>query len=264
MGGNKLISISEAGTLVPTGGFIGIGGIMLKSKPMALLRSVAAAGCRDLTVMPAAPSTIDVDYLIGQGCTSRVIIQAVSPGVAAAVGPNLRQAAANGTVEIVDLDQGMINAGLRAAAYGVPSLPTVVGIGSDHVACAPDWLKLAKDPFTGEVVIAVRALAPDIALVHAEASDPQGRAIFPAGRLNEPLLCAAARQIIVSAERIVDTEEIERRSARVFTWAHKVLAVVDAPRGCWPLAFDGHYTEDPDAIKRYIRDNVIAEEQEVS
>lgn len=261
MGENKLMSLTDAASLVSDGEFVAVGGIMLKSKPMALLRALAAAQRRNLTLLPAAPSTIDIDFLIGQGCASRVIVQAVSPGDVAAVGPNFRKVARDGSVEIVDLDQGMINAGFRAAATGVPSMPTTVGLGSDHASAAPDWLKHYQDPFTGEALIAVRALRPDVALVHAEAADRDGRAIFPIGALNEPLVCAAAKRIIVSAERIVETDEIQRNSLRTFTWAHKVVAVVDAPRGCWPLGLDGHYAEDPEGIARYIRDNVLEESQ---
>ncbi|WP_051793012.1 CoA transferase subunit A [Amycolatopsis jejuensis] len=253
-----LSSPADAVSAVQDGSVVGVGGLGLTNKPMALLRALAASRRAGLTVLAAAPTSIDVDFLIGQGCAATVLIQAVSAGAVAPVGPNLRKAAKDGSVRIVDLDQGMINAGLRAAAYGLPSLPTIVGIGSDHAAAAPDWLHPSTDPFTGEALVAVRAMRPDIALVHATAADRWGRAVFAYSAFNDDLLCAAAKAVIVSAERIVDTEQLAELGT-AFTWAHKTLAVVEAPGGCWPLASDGHYPEDPDGIRRYVEQNVLEE-----
>lgn len=247
-----LTEIDDAASLVEPGSFLGIGGIMMTNKPMALIHAILRRRPSELVVLPAAPSTIDVDLLIGSGCVRKVLVQAVAGGTFAAVGPRFRAASRSNSVEIVDLDQGMINTGLRAAQFGLPSLPTRSGLGSDHINAAPDWLRMTEDPFTRLPVLSVRALCPDIALVHASRADELGHAVQEGGTFNDALLCSAAKRVVVSAEEIVTSEEIKTVAARTLTWAHKVAAVVHVEHGAAPLACDGRYSEDTDMVRRYL------------
>jgi glutaconate CoA-transferase subunit A len=247
-----LTEIDEAASLIEPGSFIGIGGMMMANKPMALIHAILRRRPSELVVLPAAPSAIDIDLLVGSGCVRRVFVQAVAGGLFAAVGPRFRAASKSKSVEIVDLDQGMINTGLRAARFGLPSLPTRSGLGSDHINAAPDWLRMTEDPFTELPVLSVRALCPDIALVHASRADELGHAVQEGGTFNDELLCSAAKRVVVSVEEIVTPEEIKTVRARTFTWAHKVAAVVHAEHGAAPLASDGRYSEDTETVRRYL------------
>lgn len=252
MAASRITSLEHAAALIQDGSTVAIGGLMLYNKPMALVREIVRRGVKDLTVICGAPSTIDVDTLIGGGCVKTVIVQALTAERIGPVAPRFRDYAQRGELEIVDCDQGMINAGLRAAKFGVPSLPTVAGVGSDLARVAPNWLKEVKDPFTGQVLLQVRAMKPDFALVHAAISDEQGHAQQLGDQVNDDIVCAAADRIIVSAEQIVPSQIIQRAPSMTFSYSFKVAAVVEAPYGAHPCGTYGRYPWDGAHVKEYV------------
>ena len=76
------------------------------------------------------------------------------------------------------------------------------------VMAAAGLLRCVRDPWTGEELVAVRAIEPDYALIHVHVSDPYGNAVIEGPRFEDELKIRAARRVIISAERIVDTEEL--------------------------------------------------------
>ncbi|MQB01359.1 MAG: hypothetical protein GEU78_13885 [Actinobacteria bacterium] len=252
MARSRLTSLTEAANLIPDGAMVGVGGLMLYNKPMALIRELVQLQIRDLTVLCAAPSTIDVDQLIGAGCASTVILQSLTAERVGPVAPRFRALAQEGRIKVVDCDQGMINAGMRAGRFGLPSLPTVAGLGGDYADVAPDWVKRIEDPFTGRPLHAIRAMRPDYAIVHAAVADELGHAQQLASPVSDELLCAAADRIIVTAEQIVPRQAIQQSRAQTFTWAYKVAAVVEAPYGAHPLGVHGRYHWDGRHVKDYV------------
>ena len=66
-----------------------------------------------------------------------------------------------------------ILAQLRAAEMGLPFLPVRGVRGSDIVRLHPEYAEITC-PFTGETLVAVPALRPDVALLHAPAGDRYG------------------------------------------------------------------------------------------
>lgn len=252
MAKSRLTSLAEAAALVPDGATVGLGGLMLFNKPMALIRELVKRGVRDLTAICAAPSTIDADQLIGADAVSTIIFQSLTAERIGPIAPRFREYAQRGGLEIVDCDQGMINAGLRAARFGLPSLPTVAGLGGDYTRVEPNWVKETEDPFTGRKLNAIRAMRPDYALVHAAVADEAGHAYQLANPINDELLCAAADKIIVTAEQIVPSQAIQREQARGFVWTYKVAAVVEAPYGAHPCGSYGRYPWDGVAVKEYV------------
>ena len=148
---------------------------------------------------------------------------------------------------------------LLAGAMGVPFLPTKSLLGSsmeEDNARAGDFLAV-DDPFGGTGRVGyVRALVPDVALIHGWAADRAGNVIIGTP-MNENLYgaMAARRGTVVTVERIVPTEFIRRHAQLVKLPAQYVRAVVEAPQGCHPGGMYGmgvpeleSYAEDLDWI----------------
>jgi glutaconate CoA-transferase subunit A len=236
---------------IPDGAVIGLGGFNFQNKPMDAVREIVRQGKRALTVICAAPASMDADLLIAAGAVNEIIVQSLSLERFGPVGPAFRQAAEQGAIKVVDLDQGCVTAGLRAAAYGIDSLVARSAGGADFARVAPDWFRPVTDPFTGRVGMAVRAMKPDFALIHATKADAQGHVQHEGSDFNDELLSLAARKVIFTVEREVSREEIERAPNRTISYAFNTAAVVIRPRGAAPCAAHSVYGYDEDGVKQY-------------
>ncbi|MBI3953276.1 MAG: glutaconate CoA-transferase, partial [Chloroflexi bacterium] len=142
---------------------------------------------------------------------------------------------------------------LQAAALGLEFLPTRSLLGTTMAKENAGAFREIADPFaSGRTVGLVKALAPDISIVHAWAADPAGNAIgIPADGDSFWGARAAKDGVIVTCERLVTTEHLRRHASLVTVPGYRVRAVVEAPFGAHPRALVGNglpdfqgYTED--------------------
>jgi glutaconate CoA-transferase subunit A len=185
---------------------IGIGGWGSRRKPMALVRAILRSPLRDLTVVSYAGP--DVGLLIASGQARRVVTGFASLD-SIALEPHFRNGRQRGTVELTELDEGMLHWGLLAAAHRLPFLPIRAGLGSDVMRVNPD-LRTIRSPYAGaehpdgEELVAMPALRLDAALVHMNRADTAGNGQYlgPDPYFDD-LFCLAAERAYVSCERIV-------------------------------------------------------------
>jgi glutaconate CoA-transferase subunit A len=245
----KVTSLEAAVELVPDGASLGVGGVLLRRKPMALLTAIADAGRRDLR-FHCFLASLDAELLVRRGCVAEVHAGYVgfeqlgfAPAYSAAV--------ADGSVRAFEYSEFVFVAGLRAAAAGLPFLPTRGAMGSDLVAEL--GLREVVCPYTGERLLAAPALRPNVTVIHAEAADEQGNVRAPTERDflwdYDQTLARASERVIVSAERIVPTDELR---GSTFLFSYEVDAVVEAPRGAWPTAVPGLYGADLEAVRGHL------------
>jgi glutaconate CoA-transferase, subunit A len=204
--GERVLSPDEIAALVEPGMTVGIGGWGSRRKPMALVRAVARSGVTDLTVVSFGGP--DVGLLIAAGCVRRVVCGFVSLD-SIPLEPHFRQARQAGTVELTELDEGMLHWGLLAAAQRLPFLPMRAGLGSDVLRVNPG-LRTVRSPYPdAEELVAVPALALDVALVHLNRADAAGNGQYlgPDPYFDD-LFCLAARRAYVSCEQIVATARL--------------------------------------------------------
>ena len=125
--------------------------------------------------------------------------------------PHFRKAREAGQVEAHELDEGMLQWGLYAAALRLPFLPTRAGLGSDVMKLYPG-LKTVTSPYADrEELVAMPALELDVALVHANRADAEGNGQFLGPDLYfDDLFCMAARRRFLSCERIVAPEDFAK------------------------------------------------------
>ena len=219
---------------------IALGGLATACHPMVAVRHLVRRGLRNLTVIGSPVGGLDVDLLIGAGCVRKVICPYVGAEALAPIGPFFRAAAERGEIEVWECDEGQYYTGLQAAAQMLPFLPCRGGVGTSFPELNPE-LKVFADPVRGETLLAVPAIEPDLALLHAAASDPFGNVQFVGTGYADRLLWRAANRTLVQVERIVSNEEVRHRPERTALLA---AAVLRAPWGAHPFSSPGFYLED--------------------
>lgn len=218
--------------------------------PMALGLALVRRRVRELHVVTVPTGGILPDILIGAGCVATIETAGVSLGEFG-LAPRFIDAVKSGTVRVLDATCPAIYAGLQAAEKGIPFMPLRGLIGSDIVTNRPDF-KIIANPFADDdPIIALPAITPDVALFHAPFADRDGNVYI--GRQHElKLLAHAARKTLVTVERIVDFNILERDElAAASVNALYVTAIAVAPRGAWPSNLPGHYELDTRAVAAY-------------
>jgi glutaconate CoA-transferase, subunit A len=227
---------------------VALGGLATACHPMLAVRHMVRRELRDLTVIGSAVGGLDLDLLIGAGCVRKVICPYVGAEALAPIGPFFRAAAERAAIEIWECDEGQYYTGLQAAAQLLPFLPCRVGVGTSFPELNPD-LKPFRDPVRGEPLLAVPAISPDVALLHAASSDPFGNVQFTGTGYADRLLWRAADRTLVQVERILSNEEIRQRPERTALLAS---AVLKAPWGAHPFSSPGFYLEDREHIAELV------------
>ena len=250
---DKRMTEEEVVAQLQSGMTIGIGGWGSRRKPMSLVAAIARSGLRDLTIVSYGGP--DLGLLCATGKVKRAIYGFVSLDTIP-LEPHFRAARQKGAIEASEIDEGMLQWGLYAAALRLPFLPTRAGLGSDVMKVNP-WLKTIASPYDAdETLVAMPALHLDAALVHMNLADEQGNSAFlgPDPYFDD-LFCMAAERRFVSCERIVSAAELATsplQSLRVQRWM--VDGVVEAPRGA-------HFTE---CLPDYGRDEAFMKEYAAS
>jgi len=203
---DKVMSIDEVVGELRSGMTIGIGGWGSRRKPMAFIRAILRSDLSDLTVVSYGGP--DVGLLAASGQARRVVTGFVSLD-SIPLEPNYRRARQQGTIELTELDEGMLHWGLLAAAHRLPFLPIRAGLGSDVPRVNPQLATIRSPYADGEEFIAMPALTLDVALIHLNRADRQGNGQYlgPDPYFDD-LFCLAAKRSFVSCERLVPTGDL--------------------------------------------------------
>jgi glutaconate CoA-transferase, subunit A len=247
----RSVVVGEAAALdgVRDGMTIAIGGFINAAHPMAIVRQIIRSGVRELTVVGAASSGLDVDMLIAAGCVRTLVSPYVGAEGLAPIGPAFRRAAQDGQLDLFELDEAHYYAGLRAAAQRLPFNPWRAGVGTSYPEVNPR-LTTFEDPLSGELLIAVPALEIDVAFLHAAVSDPYGNVQHAGSGFGDRAIHAAADRTVVQVEQIVSNERIRQNPAA--TSVPGADAVIRVPYGAHPFASHGYYPADEAHIRDYV------------
>ncbi len=248
---DKTMSAADVVGQLHDGMTIGIGGWGPRRKPMALVREILRSPLKDLTVV--AYGGPEVGMLCAAGKVRRLVFGFVSLDVIP-LEPYFRQARERGLLEVTELDEGMLQLGLRAAAARLPFLPTRTALGTDVLAKNPQ-LKTVRSPYAdGEVLVAMPAIALDAALLHVNESDVLGNTrIDGPDPFFDEWFARAARRCYVSCETLHPRiEQVDLARARNNPFERSlVTGVVHAPAGAHPTSCAPAYGWDLPALKAY-------------
>ena len=233
---------------VPNGSSIALGTAQETLIPFAAGHEIMRQRKRGLTLMGPI-SDILFDQLIGAGCVSRIRAAWVG-NVITGSGYNFRRAVEGGRIEVEDHSNLTMSMALRAGAMGVPFMPARTALGTSLYDTNGSLVEM-ECPFTGETLTAVRAIQPDVAIIHVQRADEHGNAHCWGNLGITREACLAARDVIITAEEIVEPAVIESDPNRVVTPGFRVSAVAHAPWGAHPSPVPGHYNRDHRAFLDY-------------
>ena len=246
---SKRASLADVVSSIPDGASIALGGNTLHRAPCAVVHEIVRQGKRGLNLVKTAGS-YDVDVLAGAGCLSSADVAFVGFENVFGLAPRYRRAVESGALRLREHACYTVISGLRASAQGIPFMPVAGMFGSDVLA-ASDFRTIA-DPYTGQTVVAVPALRPDVAVVHVQLADDEGNARILGTRFEDALIAQAARRVIVTAEQIVAGHDLAAQPELTAIPGYLVEAVVEAPRGAWPLSCAGLYDYDHAFLAAYV------------
>ena len=219
--------------------------------PFAAVHEIIRQRRKDLTLIGPI-SDMAFDQLIAAGIVAKVIAAWVG-NVAGGSGYGFRRAYEQGQprrIVMEDHSNFTVGLGVKAAAMGLPYLPTFTGLGGDIVRGHPR-IRPIEDPFGGPGLLAVGAIKPDVAIIHVQRADASGNAHLW-GNLGLTVEAAyAARRTIVVCEEIVSNDVIRSDPNRTMIPGFLVSAVVEEPGGALPSSVQGYWRRDFETFLRY-------------
>src|ERR1700757_462629 len=246
----KLLSLHDAiAELVPDGASVALGLQLEQMIPFAAGHEIIRQRKRNLTLIGPI-SDILFDQLIGAGCVEQVIAAWVG-NVMMGSAYNFRRAVEEDGMKVFNMTNFTVALALQAGAMGVPFLPTKSALGSDVTKGNHFFYKIFSPFAPKESLWAVRALNPDVTIVHVQRADRQGNAHCWGnfGVMIEAV--RAAKRVIVVAEQIVEPEVIASDPNRTVIPGFLVNAVVESPWGAHPSPVQGCYSRDNAYFRQY-------------
>ncbi len=252
---SKLVTLAEAAALVRDGDHLALGGFSIARNAMAFTRELIRQGRRDLTVSQCILG-LDSELLVAAGCVRRLVYS----------GGSLDRF---GQLQCVNraVEQGRVVAeyysGLAicfrylAGALGLPFMPIKSMLESDLLTelqevTAPDNVREMDCPFTGERLLLVRAMVPDVAVIQVQMADEEGNARILGPLWENSEAARAARKVVLVAEEIVPTEVIRQQPELTVIPGFRVDAVVHVPYGAHPTSLYRYYDYDADHLRMYV------------
>jgi glutaconate CoA-transferase, subunit A len=235
----KVVSLEEAASFVHDGDSVGIGGSTMSRTPMGLIWALIRAKRKKLSCSRCIISS-DGDLLYGSGVSDHIVTSWFSQGILWGVSKVLRHHVESGKARFDEWSHLAMGMRFRAGAMGVPFLPIRSMLGSDVLKQRPEAKEMAC-PFTGEKLLLVPALNPDVALIHVQRCDRYGNAQMHGLQFMDIDLAMAANRVILTTERIVSNDQIRRAPDQTKIPFFAVDAVVELPFGCAPHECYGAY-----------------------
>ena len=252
---DKLMSVSDAvAEFVHDGDYLASGGFGGNRIATALLHEVVR---QERTGLGFAGHTTTHDFQIlaagtrtGKQIFSRLDAAYILGLEARGLSAQARRLMESGEVEVCEWTNYALACRFRAAATGVPFMPVRSMLGTDTFR--ESAAKEIECPFTGKSLTVVPALYPDVALIHVHESDLFGNCRIRGITVADWDLSRASKRVIVSAERIVSTDEIRSDPNATAIPAFCVDAVCHVPYGSYPGNMAGEYFSDEVHLKAWL------------
>jgi glutaconate CoA-transferase subunit A len=253
---DKVMSVSDAvARLVRDGDYLATGGFGTNRIPAAVCHEILRQRKQHLG-FSGHTATHDFQILCagnltGRGQTIAKIDAAYIVGLEArGLSPHSRRVLESGTVQCVEWSNYTLALRYTAAAMGVPFVPARSLMGTDTLANCP--AKVIACPFTGEKVVAIPALYPDVAAIHVHEADRYGNCRFIGTSVADIDLARAAKRVIITCERLVPHDQMRLNPHRTQIPFLCVDAVCEVPFGSYPGNMPGEYFSDEDHMKLWL------------
>lgn len=200
---DKQCAMENAVGAIKDGDTVMVGGFGVPGTPMTLIHALVDHGARDLTIIKndANEPGMGIDHLLTSGQVSRLITTHLGLNSHAIGLMN------EGAIEVEFNPQGILAERIRAGGSGIGAVLSDVGIGTE-LANGKQIVELS-----GKRYLVETALRANVALIHADRSDPFGNLVYAATARNfNPLMAMAADRVIAEAEALVPLGDIPAES----------------------------------------------------
>lgn len=245
--------MAEAVRGIATGAHIALGGFAIARNAIGFAHEIIRQEKGQLTLSQSVMG-MDTDLLVGAGLVRRLV---VGGGSLDRFGPVrcVNRAREAGALTSIDLTSLSICFGYLAGALGISFLPIKSLLASEMLERvekeAPEYLRRGRCPFTEEEYVFLRAIVPDVAVIHVQVADRSGNCRINGPRWDNEEQAKAAQKVIVVAEELVSTEYIQQAPERTLIPGHRVESIVHLPFGAHPTAVYGCYDYDAEHLKLY-------------
>lgn len=246
----KVMSLEDAAAFVQDGMSVGVGGSTMSRTPMAMIWELVRQRRRHLSCSRSIVST-DGDILFGSDVADKIVTSWFAQGILWGLSKVMRHHVEKGDKVYDEWSHMAVGMRFRAGGMGVPFLPIRSMLGSDVMKQRPE-AKQIDCPFTGEQLLLVPALNPDIALIHVQRCDAYGNAQIDGLQFMDIDLAMAANRVILTTERIVSNDQIRRAPDQTKIPFFCVDAVVEVPYGAAPHECYGHYEPMMEHMEAYV------------
>ena len=246
---NKIMSIQQAVDLIDNNSVVAIGGNVLHRAPMAIIKEIVHQKKTGLKIIKTA-GAMDVDLLCLGGCVASVDAGFISYETEYSLAMHYRKAVESGVVKANEHACYTVISALRAASMGVPFMP-VKGLQISDLIGANDYFEKVVDPFTGQEITVVKAITPDVGIIHVHEVDENGNAFIEEPLFDDILISRASKKIIISAEKIVPATKFKYSARKAQIPHFMVQAVVVCKNGASPCSCLPNYDIDKMQIKRF-------------
>ncbi|HEY5597492.1 MAG TPA: CoA-transferase, partial [Kiloniellales bacterium] len=236
----KVMSLEEAASLVHDGDQVALGGCTMSRTPIALVWALIRAGRKDLTVSRSIVST-EGDLLYAAGVSRHIVTSWFSQGIVWGISKVMRHYTESGAAKFEEWSHMSMGLRYRAGAMGVPFMPTRSMLGSGVRDVIGEAAQETTCPFTGEKLLLLPALNPDVALIHVQRADEYGNAQVDGLQFMDLDIAMAAKRVILTTERIITNDQIRRSPDLTKIPFFTVDAVVEVPFGSAPHECYGLY-----------------------
>lgn len=255
---DKRMSAQEAvSKFIADGCLLAMGGFGHVRVSMAIVYEIIRQQKRHLTMF-GKTGVHDLDVLVGSGCVDTVEVAYSFGHELRGLSPASRRAVETGKCTV----SGEIsNAGFQwrflAAMMGLPFIPTRVMLGTDTFTRSS--ARTMVDPFSGKQVCLLPACYPDVAVIHVPRCDTYGNAQIDGITVEDFELSRAARHLIVTTEKIVESKKIRQEPWKTVIPFYLVSAVVETPFGSHPCQMPYQYFFDEDHIGEWLSESATDE-----
>lgn len=247
---DKRMSLTDIVGQLESGMTIGIGGWGARQKPMALIREIVKSDLKDLTIV--SYGGCDVGMLASAKKIKKLVFSFVSLD-AIPLESHFRRARSAGEFEVMEIDEGMFQLGLKAAAQNLDFLPCYAGLGTDVMTYNPD-IKLIQSPYSDAQYVAMPAIHLDVALCHVSEADQRGNSFIGGPDMFfDEWFCRAAKKSYLTCERIVETSAFndDHKILRMPIERSLVTGISEVPFGAHPTSSGPDYGFDVPHLKAY-------------
>jgi len=254
---NKVSTVADAvARLIADGDYLAIGGFGSDRLPTAVVHEILRQGKRDLS-LAGHTATHDFQILCAgnmmcRGKTlARVEIAYVVGLEARGLSPHARRVLESGEVQCTEWTNYTLAVRFKAAAMGLPFLPARTMLGTDTFR--KSGARAIACPFTGETLVALPALYPDVAVIHVHEADRYGNCRIRGVTIADFDLARAAKKLIITCERLIPSDEIRSDPSRTIIPFYCVDAVCEVPYGSYPGNMPYEYFSDEKHLCQWLQ-----------